>query len=131
MVLLGEAGTAREYLEQTDLLLSLEAGIEAMLKTCMASDSRRDPVNFLASYLMRNNPRTNPEAAQRIKEMREKGLERDAALAREEAIREENVLKLAMGEEVDGLLLNMELDVPGGDKMILEVKEDKDAVEAS
>ena len=130
MVLLGEAGSNREYLESTDLLLSLEAGIEAMLKTCMSGESR-DPVNFLASYLMRNNPRTNPEAAKRIQEMRGKAMARDAELAREAAIREENALKLAMGEEVEGLLLSMPLQIPGGGQMLLEVKDDEVTGEVS
>lgn len=123
MVLLGEAGGAREYLESTDLLPTLEAGIEAMLKACM-EEGRKDPVNYLATYLMRNNPRTNPEAKAMIEALRSKTMERDAQLAKEAAMREENSIALMLGQDVEGLLVSMPLEIPGGGQMILEVKDE-------
>lgn len=59
MVLLGgEEQSAREYLESTGMLPSLESAMDEMLKHCGAPENRgTDPVRFLASWLMRYNPR--------------------------------------------------------------------------
>jgi hypothetical protein len=78
MVLLDEPGP-REYLQSTDLLPSLEAGIEEMLKAC--SVEGKDPINFLAAWLMRHNPRHDPASAQRVADMRAAAAEAAAAAA--------------------------------------------------
>ena len=59
MVLLGgEEQSAREYLESTGMLPSLESAMDEMLKHCSAPENRgTDPIRFLASWLMRYNPR--------------------------------------------------------------------------
>lgn len=77
MVVLCEAAAEakaewREYLQQTRLLPSLECGLEEMLRACADASrvgKRRDPINFLASWLMRHNPRHNPRMAERLEEM--------------------------------------------------------------
>ena len=38
-------GAAREYLDSSDVLPSLEAGIEEMLRAC--ADTKTNPINFL------------------------------------------------------------------------------------
>lgn len=81
MVLLEEEAV-RAYLDRTDLLPSLEAGIEEMLKSCSTpSDdgSKKDPINYLASWLMRHNPRHNPEEAAKLAALRAAAEERAAA----------------------------------------------------
>ena len=84
MVLLGEP-TGRAYLEKTDLLPSLEIGIEEMLRACTEGESRRNPVTFLAEWLKRHNPRHNPAIASRVKEMREAAVVAAAERARLQA----------------------------------------------
>ena len=72
MVLLHFEGS-REYLEGSDLLLTLEAGVEALLTTYStgtADDAPKDPVIFLAKFLKENNPRASAQGAQRMTEMR-------------------------------------------------------------
>ena len=77
----------REYLEATGLLPSLECGMEEMMKACASNlESRKDPINFLASWLMRHNPRHNPAAAARLNDHRVASKQR---VARETAAQEE------------------------------------------
>ena len=74
MVLLND--DARAYLDKTDLLPTLEAGIEAILRD---SDDTRDPVGALATWLMRNNPRHNAAFAAQIQQRRTEAAEAKAA----------------------------------------------------
>ena len=82
MVHLMEEEQVRTYLDRTNLLPSLETGIEEMLKACSKpSDdgSKVDPINFLASWLLSHNPRHDPEAAAKLLEQRTAAEERAAA----------------------------------------------------
>jgi len=76
VVLQGLPASSREYLESTDLMPALEAGLEEMLRKC--ADTKKDPINFLASFLMRSNPRHNAAFAERIQEMRAEAAQRKA-----------------------------------------------------
>lgn len=101
MVLLGEP-TGRAYLEKTDLLPSLEIGIEEMLRACTEGESRRNPVTFLAEWLVRHNPRHDPAIASRVKEMREAA----AVVAAERARLQAESDARATSETSDGVTAN-------------------------
>ncbi|KAL1504382.1 hypothetical protein AB1Y20_010788 [Prymnesium parvum] len=60
----------QQYLEETQLLVSLECGLEEMLRACTNATGRgrrKDPINFLAAWLMRHNPRHDALMAQQLK----------------------------------------------------------------
>jgi len=86
---------ARQYLDEADVLVSLEAGLEELVKVCTKAGSERNAINFLAEYLMRNNPRHNPAAAQRIADMRAEAERRAAEKAAKAAAEKAEVHRRA------------------------------------
>ena len=128
MVLLNEPG-AREYLTGTDVLPCLEAGLEEMLKAS-TSKEKIDPIAFLARWLMRNNPRHNPEAAERVEKLRAAEAQRaaDAAVEQQRADRDAGDLaaraELARkaGGPVPGLAEPVTIAMPGGGTMSLKIE---------
>ena len=92
---------AQQYLEATDLLPSLEIGLEDMLKACAAGDSKVDPVNFLASWLMRHNPKHNPEMAARITKSREEAAAAEAAEAAKAAAKQQRTYTTPNGQVIE------------------------------
>jgi len=99
---------ARAYLASTELLESLEMGMQEMLVKCVADpDGKRDPINFLASWLMRHNPRHDPAMAALVAEAKAAAREA-AAKAKAEAEAAEAAAKAATrsftaanGEEIE------------------------------
>ena len=68
-MVLVEEEKSREYLERTLLTPSLEVGIEEMLRQCTAlaeQGQQADPIAFLATWLMRNNPNKSSVALEKI-----------------------------------------------------------------
>lgn len=115
-----------QYLKGTDVIPSLEAGLEEMLKACTSGEDT-DPIAFLARWLMRNNPRKNPEAAERIAKLRALEVQRQQQRDRqasELAQRSANVATRAAaaraaGEPAPGLLtLAVQLDAADGSQTL-------------
>ena len=75
-------GPAAEYLEKEDVLPALELGLEKMLRECSAADSKTDPINYLATWLFRNNPKHNKAVAASIAEKRAAESEEAAAASK-------------------------------------------------
>ena len=75
MVLLGADSSVKDYLESQDVLPTLQAAVEAMLKKYSEDpppdESPPNPLGFLAEWLKRNNPKHNAEFAAEINKMRE------------------------------------------------------------
>jgi hypothetical protein len=81
---------ARNYMEETGLMYSLEAGIEDVLRTCVeaaGTGKKQDPINHLARWLMRNNPRFDSRAAELVRLLRVKALQRQEEDAAAEVVR--------------------------------------------
>jgi len=111
MVLLNAPpGTSKAYLDESNVLPSLEIGLEEMLKSCV--ESGRDPINYLAEFLMRNNPNRNPKAAERIAALRE-AANREARKQQQEADR------MAAAEAAK--LFSLDLFLDNGDKVTLQM----------
>ena len=138
MVLLDDmtapAGSSRAYLEKSQLLPSLEVGIEEMLRACTEAaegGESVDPINFLATYLMRNNPRHSEAAVARIAQHRKAkelaaakaAAEAEAALKKEQEAKaaEEAAAKAARAAEAPFL----EIETPAG---TLVIKVDMEAL---
>ena len=99
--------SAREYLERTLLMPSLECGIDSILRESAAAaasgQQTEQPLNMLATWLMRHNPRHNPAAASQIQEQRELSKAREA---REAAAREDQLRVMQRHREPFSLVLN-------------------------
>lgn len=67
--------SCKDYLESTDVLPTLQAAVEAMLKKYAAdqapSETPPNPQKFLAEWLKRNNPKYNAEFAAQVAKIRE------------------------------------------------------------
>ena len=60
---------SREYMAATLLLPALELAIDEMLRVCVGeveAGQKPDPINFLATHLLRNNPHHDATAAARL-----------------------------------------------------------------
>jgi len=82
-----DTGT-KEYLEKSKLLLSLEAGLEETLQHCMSKAEQgqsTDAVRYLATWLMRNNPKHSAGALKKLEAHREAVQQRAEKEAAKEA----------------------------------------------
>ena len=108
--------SAKEYLESSLLMPSLEVGLEEMLKTCSSADSKRDPINFLASWLMRNNPNFNETFKQQLGDMRaaEAAADAEKAAAASAAATAAEVASAATPAAASEASSVVNLNYPGG-----------------
>lgn len=74
MVFLGtDEPSVKDYLESQDVLPTLQAAVEAMLKKYTVDGARpedQSPQIFIAEYLKRHNPRHNSDFATQIQQIR-------------------------------------------------------------
>ena len=106
MVFLGTDETVKDYLETTDVLPTLQAAVEAMLRKMTEQREPEaetpDALNFIAEWLKRHNPRHNAEFAEVINQMRAQpgygGAEFGAAAAEPEAATAGEVVEKAADE---------------------------------
>ena len=107
MVFLGADESVKDYLETTDVLPTLQAAVEAMLRKYTeprepGEAKEPDALNFIAEWLKRHNPRHNAEFAEVINQMRAQpgygGPEYGAAAAEPEAAAAGEVVEKAADE---------------------------------
>ena len=75
---------SREYMAATLLLPALELAIDEMLRVCVGeveAGQKPDPINFLATHLLRNNPHHDATAAARLSAHIKRRAAEDAAEA--------------------------------------------------
>ena len=123
VVLASGSSSTKAYLEETDVLPAVELGLEQMLKVCSAADSNQDPINFLASWLMRNNPKHNAAFASLLEARRNpadaEGADAAAAETAVEAAAEAAAEPAAPA--ADGDTVNTDVDVSDHGKVSLTV----------
>ena len=73
--------TSREYMDDVLLLPLLGCALEQLLRAQTAASEKGasiDPINFLATWLMRNNPRAHPESVPNLEALRGQHTARNA-----------------------------------------------------
>lgn len=96
--ILSEPSTVNYLVDETNVAVCLEAGLQEMIKVCKA-DSSRDPIKVLASWLKQHNPATNQSMAQELNAMRAAYDARAAAAAARAARQQiENDARVAAAE---------------------------------
>lgn len=121
-----EPGSSRAYLEASEVLPSLEVGLEDMMRACTEAAEggvKVDPINFLATFLMRNNPRHSEAGARRLAEhKRTKAQAAAKAKAAEAAAQKkldeekaaalgEPFMEIPIGENGEGGTLTIRIDM--------------------